>query len=376
MKIGIVTIIGYLNYGNRLQNYAVQETLKKLNFEAETIYNELGNYNTFEKRDSLNVKIKELINNYSFKQVMMLVMNKVTKKIFRKKTMQIKNLNLEKRDNLYKFTMNNIKQSKEKIIKNNIPEGLNSKYDYFVVGSDQVWNPYHRKGYLVDFLNFASNDKKVAYSASFGIDKIPSEYQEIYKENLKSFKSISVREDVGALIVNELTNIMPEVLVDPTMMLTEQEWTKIIKEDKAKPKKDYLLTYILGDYNEDKRKQVNDIARKSGLEVVNLAQLNDKQYYTCGPEAFLDYIKSSQIFITDSFHGVVFSIIFKKPFLVYERGNMNSRINTLLDKFSFQQRKIDRVNFNEIYTIDFSHCDEILNYEREKACKYLLEALK
>ena len=108
--------------------------------------------------------------------------------------------------------------------------------------------------------------------------------------------------------------------------------------------------------------------------------MKDKKTYKTGPGEFIDYINSASVFFTDSFHGVVFSILMQTPFVVYERisksSSMYSRIETLLDMFELRSREANNArDKKDIFNIDFSHIQPILEYERKKALDYLKNAL-
>lgn len=366
-KIGLVTIIGYQNYGNRLQNYAAQEVLEGLGFEVITI---------------LNIQKEPLIkkNNLAdrFKNInKKVILNKI-KNFFNKakKNKEIQN----KISKFKKFSEQYIHESDFEISEGLIPNTLDDNFEYFVVGSDQVWNPFYRSGSEIDFLTFASKEKKIAYAASFGISEIPNEYKENYKKWLEDFNYISVRENDGAKIIKELTNLDVPVLVDPTLMLDAEDWLKISKTPLNKPQTAYILTYVLGEKTNELKKFINKISDEKKMEVVNIADYNDLQYYDIDPSEFIDLINSSSLIITDSFHGTVFSILFNKPFIVYERVDydvkMNSRINTLLSKFSLENRTWNTIDKSNVFNVDFSDIPRRLEIERNITLEYLWESLK
>lgn len=251
---------------------------------------------------------------------------------------------------------------------------------YFVIGSDQVWNPYYRYGSPIDFLTFAPKYKRIAYAPSFGISSIPDEYIEDYKLWLSEMDSLSVREEVGAKIIKKLTGKDSIVLVDPTIMLSKEKWLSVSKSSVNKPQNKYLLTYFLGEVSQKKRKRIRKIASDNKLEIVNLAYIKDKDRYATDPGEFIDYINSATVFLTDSFHGAVFSILMEKPFIIFERDekipSMNSRIDTLLSTFNLKSRKWENILGNDdIFNVDYSHVTPILEFERNKALNYLKEAL-
>lgn len=366
-KIGIMTLNGYYNYGNRLQNYALQESLKFLGFVVETIIN---------RRTPKKTKFIKRIHNLgtnSYKEIYIKAYNKTWRKI-RKKSI------VKRTENFKEFTLNYINETNYFISENNIPKNLSDRYDYFVTGSDQVWNPVNTLGSSIFFLTFAEKHKRIAYAPSFGVSEIKPEYKEKYKEWISEIPWLSVREDDGARIIKELTGRDAPVLVDPTLLLTKEKWLSIAKEAQNKPKGNYLLTYFLGGIPPKYKKQIKKIAKVNNLEVINLADIRDKETYRTGPSEFIDYINSCSVFCTDSFHGAVFSILFEKPFIVYERMgstlSMFSRIETLLKKFKLESRKAENIKSNEdVFNIDFSHVPAILEAERKKSYDFLKEAL-
>lgn len=381
-KIGIITINDYKNYGNRLQNYATQEVLKSLGCKVETIVN-----NPLKKR---NIADKfDKARKMSLGELAKKVLQKLRQKLYKnnksdeEKEIEVRNKtrNESRIKSFRQFTNENISESSYVISPDNIPSEIGEQYSGFVVGSDQVWNPNFRGGSPIDFLTFAPEYKRFAYSASFGISKLPDKYIDDYRRWLTEMAHISVREDAGAKIVKELTGRYVQVLVDPTLMLNKSQWLSVAKPAKDKPKKQYLLTYFLGDESLESKERINLIAIENKLEIVNMADIDDESRYTADPSEFLDYINSSEIFLTDSFHGAVFSILFEKPFIIFDRvskiPSMNSRIDTLLTKFDLLDRKSDEIIDNkDVFNIDYSHVPSILAAEREKALDFLKRALE
>lgn len=370
-KVGIITINDYNNYGNRLQNYATQEIINSLGCDAETVVN-----NPLVKKS-----IFERIKNKSFKHLIAMGFKKIRRKVYRTKTEQkIEYLKKLRYNSFIEFTKENIKETDFEISPGNIPVNLHEKYDMFVVGSDQVWNPNFRQGSPIDFLTFAPKEKRVAFSASFGVSQLSDVFIDQYKKWLKDMPHISVREDAGAKLIKQLIGREVPVLVDPTLVLTKEKWLEIAKPAKSKPHQPYLLTYFLGDVSKERIDWINRISSANNLSIINLLDTSNEDYYTANPSQFLDYLNNCSIFCTDSFHGVVFSILFEKPFIVFDRVSetqlMTSRIDTILSKFNFNSRRWENIiNEDDYFNIDFSHVAPILEVERNKALTYLKNAL-
>jgi hypothetical protein len=370
-RVAIITINDYHNYGNRLQNYATQEVLRSLGFEVETVVNNsIYNPNKVIKLKDRIRKIKNLSNKEKCKLVKAKILIHINKKS-----------NVKRIEAFKAFTTSNILETDYCISDKNIPIDLSDSFDFFITGSDQVWNPMFGHGSPIDFLTFAPKYKRIAYAASFGVSNIPQEYIENFKYWLSEMRTLSVREEAGAKIIKDLTGRHATILVDPTLMLKKEKWLSLSKKAVHKPRNEYLLTYFLGDITNETKKRIKQISLKNNLEVINLTDIKDKNRYYADPSEFIDYINSASIFLTNSFHGVVFSILLEKPFIIFDRiGNMpsmNSRVDTLLSTFNLQSRQWDNITSDDdIFNTDYSHIAKILEFERNKSLEYLKEALQ
>lgn len=378
MKIGIVTLNGYFNYGNRLQNYALQQVLLNEGYKVETVVFE---YDEEKQKSTSKIKKVRLVDrvlnlkNKSILDIIKKMQSGIKDKIYGKKYKLLS----RKREDVFKdFTKKNIVERHIKIKNNVIPHEFLNEYDYFITGSDQVWNPNYNKGSQLNFLNFFHGSHSIAFAPSFGVSEIPSEYHENYKSWISNIKYLSVRENEGAKIIKELTGRNVPVLVDPTLLLTTEQWRELKNDTTVRQNKKYLLTYFLGETRVKYRKVIESYAKANSLEVVNLSDINEDNSYVAGPKEFLQYIDNCDLFCTDSFHGTVFSIIFKKPFVVFERvgtASMYSRIETILDKFNLTSRKDSNISLSDVMDIDYSHVTPILEAERQKAIDFLRNSL-
>lgn len=350
-KVGIITIYNS-NYGNKLQNYALQESLKKFNCDVITIKNVFllnKKKNTFEY---ILRNIKYLFKREDF------IDSKKREEYFKKFNEYI---NFTKR----KFNWFNTKKY--------------SNYDYFVIGSDQVWNPYLGRLTKFDLATFTEK-KKISYAASFGVSSLPNTYNDLLRKELSKFNYISVREKNGVdIIKNTGLHKNIEVLVDPTMLLTKEEWNTVIKRPKIYNGEKYILTYFLGKISYEVKEKIDKFAKDNNCIVINILDKNSP-YFLTGPSEFLWLEKNAFLICTDSFHSSVFSIIFDRPFVIFERDdnmkNMSSRLETLLSKFKLKNR---RFNGKEITKENLSHdyveAYKILEIERKKSEDFLKKAL-
>lgn len=353
-KIAIITIFDENNYGNRLQNYALQNVLEKYTCKVDTINNKCS-------KGGLKRQIKELC---------IYVYKKFDKKI-----------EIERRNNFNDFTKKFIRLYNKKIYTGEKNLFLNDEYDKFVIGSDQIWNYNFRNGFgNFEFALFSEKKKCISYAASFGIDEIPDDKKNLYINGLNHLQKISVREKEGVEIINKLVNRNSTLVLDPTMLLTPNDWLKISKKPQNMTNKKYVLTYFLG---EKKYEKIDEIKKyiEDDFDIININDINQPNYYICGPCEFIYLFNKASIILTDSFHACVFSILFEKNFFVFERINknvakMNSRIDTLLNKFNLNDRKIDSLNENIIKNnIDYTDIKVILNDEIKKSFEYLKTAL-
>lgn len=362
MKVGILTIIDNNNYGNRLQNYATNYVVKKLNNQI--------NVETFINDADLNSKSTYIKGN--LKCVKRKIKNIIKKTFFYKKYC----IFFKRYNNFCEFNKN-IKFSRKKI--NAFSKVKN--YDYVIVGSDQVWNPtFGRLTSEVDLLGFVNSGRRIALAASFGVKKISDENKLRVGESLKTFKAISVREDAGKKIVEEISGRDDiEVLVDPTMLLTAEDWDKVSKKPVMLKCKKYILNYFLGKLSEKRADEIKKIAEENDCEIINILD-KESPFYECGPSEFIYLEKNAFLICTDSFHSSVFAILYDVPFLVFERedsmANMNSRLDTLLSKFELDDRRYTGKITENNLKCDYSKAYYILDQEKVKSMKFLEKALE
>lgn len=366
MKVAIITINDNDNYGNRLQNYALQQFLSnKIKIEeVDSIWYDLEyTYKTKVDIFSWKLWIKYLIN---WKNI-----RKYLKEFYLKDNIRMYNIG--------KFT-NRINTVFDLKIKDN----LSREYDYFIVGSDQVWNPNfwdQKCGHAnVRFLKFTSKEKRIAYAASIAIPEIPKDKEQFFKDSLNEMKVISMREKTGANLVKDLTGREVPVVVDPTILLSKEEWQKIEMVPEWYNGEKYILTYFLGNSSP----VIENIAKKNNWKIYNLMDKDNFDLYTSRVEEFVYLINHAQLVVTDSFHGTVFSILMNTPFLVVNRqqkgvADMTSRIDTLMELFGYQNRYIVNgkcdLSDKEILYMDFSNVKAIQEREIERSTVYMKKAL-
>lgn len=338
-KVGIITIES-MNFGNRLQNYALQQVVKSQNFTVRTLHR------------------NRIISGY-----------KASLKRYVQSILQTKVAKFRQFDSYIEF-------SDITIGRDDYPEDLADKFDYFVVGSDQVWNPHFDfVAGKCDFLAFAKDNQKISYAASFGISQIPLERKEEYAEYLETFKAISVREKQAAKIVKDLTDKTATVVLDPTLLLDETDWKKVEKRSHWRPRHKYVFVYALGDKSDRFKSKIEQLRKEYEIFDVCAVQKNGRKL-PVGPSEFIYLLRNAEIVLTDSFHATVFSIIFHKKFITFNRIglNMNSRIESLAELIEEKDRLNEYGNLDCEIEIDYKKVDEILKRERKKSIEFLKSA--
>ena len=259
-------------------------------------------------------------------------------------------------------------------------QNIVNEYDYFIVGSDQVWNHEFKTFNSDMFLSFSKKQKNISYAASFGFDDLDKGYMEMYRKGINNFKSISVREHSGKEIIAKLDEkVKVETVVDPTLLLEEKKWEDISFAPKISLPTKFILVYFLGRKSNEINEYIKNVSQKNDWQVIDIMDKSNK-YFCLGPSEFLYLEKNAQLVCTDSFHSTVFSIIFKTPFLVFEREDsykrMSSRLEDLLKMTKLETQKVKSFNAINYENIDFTGAEKAIKKERTKALNYLKANLK
>ncbi|MDY3959686.1 polysaccharide pyruvyl transferase family protein [Romboutsia timonensis] len=362
MKVGTLTYHDTRNYGAVLQAYALQRTIENLGVDCEIIDYKSEYLNQVYKIKSFNdiKSIKEFI-----KWILTITHDKKSKLKFDK------------------FNETKQKFSIDSYTKENISE-VNNIYDCFFVGSDQVWNLNLNDIDTTYFLDFVSdNDKKFSYAASFGYKSVPNNYLDITTKNLNLFKKIAVREEQGKHIIENMLGKTAQVVLDPTLLLEKESWSKI-EENINTLNKDYILVYSVA-ATPSLFEFAKKLSKEKNCEIIyiNRSYINKlgmKNIRSASPEEFLGYISGAKYIVTSSFHGVAFALNYKKEFF-YELDtkpqNNNSRLESIIDIVGLKDREIINGTNNKVdENIDYNKVDSILKEERSKSINYLNDIIK
>ncbi len=358
-KVAILTIRDETNFGNQLQNYALQQVLKQYCKKVETL-NRYG-YGGSETKQLLK---------YLACPIRVFILWELRKSS--KKRVAVKRIVN------FRLFARKIKKSKyffygEKLRK------VNDKYSYFIVGSDQIWNSKFFPNLSINCLSFVESEKRVAYAPSIGMLDISKEAKEVFQRELQYFSLLSCREKAGAELLKEITGRDVTVTLDPTLLLSAKEWERVEKKPGCHKEKKYLLLYFLGEITRRNQEFIDDTAKRYGYEIINIYDQNSS-YYSCGPAQFVYMIHHAEMVFTDSFHACVFSTIFQKPFLAFrridKRQSMMSRMESLFETLALPNHIYEEgYNLEKLFDFDYTKTNELLQKEQEKSIRYLKTSL-
>lgn len=348
-KVGIITIFKAGNFGAELQSFALQRAMHNLGYDAEII--DYPFYKNYKFRYTKQAQAKHYVPFLlSVKEKLLILKSFILRKIYFKEY----KIWMKKIED---FHRENTRMSSEEYLSVSELYSNNFNYDAYCVGSDQVWNPHNIVDMGPYFLSFAPKDRlKFSYASSFGVSSIDDRSKKVYSDWLNNLDVISVREESGQQLVNNISNRNCSVVCDPTMLLDADEWRKIAKPIDGLPLK-YVLVYEL--HRTPEVAQVaNDIATKNNCCVVNICKdvrttkiENVISISMASPAEFVYLFSQANFVVTNSFHGTVFSVLFKKNFYtILKRGlSNNSRQIGLLEKLSLLDRLVytDNINLSE-----------------------------
>lgn len=367
-KIGIITFHFENNYGAVLQAYSLQNNIKELGYQTEIIdfrsKNMLEAYNC----KSLKQKVHKLLSYYWIKNL-------------DKKFRYFRNNYLVLSSKQYNFTYE--------------LENINLNYDILIAGSDQIWNQsidYQKAFYLE--IKGAENLKKISYASSLGKEKLEECDNKEVLEYINGLKYISVREDkTKEYLEKELKRKVYHVL-DPVFLTSKDKWLKISKNINSK----YLENGYILIYQMEKNDKILEIADKiANYLKKNIIYLDVaspriktiiknpfskyKKLFNIGPQEFLSLINNADCIITNSFHGVVFSILFNRPFLNIKHSKRNLRMESLIRIVKIEEKILKPIDYNltgeELYKLSNIKINEkYLKIEIEKSKQYLKMALE
>ena len=375
----IITMHKVKNYGSALQAWALQETIRKMGLDVKMIDYLYPNQYYFSHVPQTPVVRQSFIKKLRFSKLCSYIKenylyeHKLQTKLFQKFW--------EKH-----FLLTRSYSSHEEL-QSNPPLA-----DYYITGSDQVWNPKTMFGDPVFFLDFGSKEiPRISYAASFGTNVISEEYQKSYRKFLSQYSHLGIREKSGVDLVKSLIGTSCSLVCDPTLLLTKEDYKILADETTIHINRPYLLAYIL-DYAYNPYPAIDSIIKqvseKLGLHVVYLLCGNNNGFKigsttisAAGPNEFVSLFKNANYVVTSSFHGTVFSLIHEKQFYsVLPSKKADSRIASLLSAVGLLDRGIkadDTFIFSNssFMNIDYTKVSPALIELRKSSLDYLKKSL-
>ncbi len=360
-KVGIITFHAAHNYGSNLQAYSLQRVISKLGCDCEII-----NFRTERQKDQYRPLTKRKRLKYIIKNSYFLLNYKSRK---------------QKYDNFESFINSNL------VVSSNEYNSLDSltaavpQYDYYVSGSDQIWNTVPNDADDAYFLPFVKSGKRISYAPSFG-QWGNIKHKEKIAKYLSEYDVISVRESFGKDLVCELTGRDVPIVPDPTLLTEKQEWEKLVPEKIVSG--EYIFFYTLF-ATKEMIDVVKCISKAMGVPVVISNISNQYEIFSgfkkiryAGPLEFLSLLYHAKFVCATSFHGTVFSLIFNKPFFCIN-GMDDNRINTLLTMTEMTDRSVTKNDVlqktENAFDIDFKKSNEKLETLRKIGEDFLIDAL-
>lgn len=327
-SVGLITMHKVLNAGSALQAYALYEKVKQLGYACELIDykypNEFHRKNSHKKSSFISLLLPRI-------KYFVLYRSRKQKKRFLQfwKTAW-------KSSTFYPTPVE---------IHENPP-----KYDIYLAGSDQIWNPHNISEDGTFFCDFCGNQPKISYASSFAVNEIPANSRGLYRSYLDGFSAIGVREGEGKTIVKKLCGKEAEVVCDPTLLLTADDYTTLADASEISFDKPYILVYALT-YAYNPYPTIQDVVdklRKQTKLPVRYLVANSVEHYrigktitAAGPNEFVRLVKDAAFVVTSSFHGTAFAINFNVPFFaVIPPAKADTRIHSVLEELDLLDREI------------------------------------
>lgn len=344
-KVAVITLPGSFNYGNRLQNYAVTKIYESLGFHVETLKLE-ERFNVIQRLEDLARKV--LGRAYSSPEECMTACRRAAFERF--------DSNIQMRTIDYDL------------------KRLADEYDYFSVGSDQVWNP----SYIVYnddwfFLKFARPEQRIALAPSIGLDSLDFFQRARLRSGLKGFANPSVRERRGAELIKDCSGIDAQVICDPTLALMPEDWRRV-SDDALTPQEPYVFTYLLGGVGAEAADVLRTATKDGELPVVSLTDCQRDGELDAGPAEFISLIDNAQHVVTDSFHAAVFSTLMQTPLTIVHRdggASMFSRLETLTQSLGLEDKIYGSQNYSIESASNYGGVESRINKQRDVFINYL-----
>lgn len=370
-KCGMVTLYDD-NYGTCLQAYALYVKIKEFGYEPTIIRYSRGekqgnNVSGAKKKISRLMEISpKVLINYFFSY----------------------NMIRDRKTGFARFRDQFLTFTQTTNYRNDLDDSLAGAFDGYVCGSDMIWSEEFVEDWNYFFMQFVPKEKRISYAPSFGKNEISEQNHSLCDRLLREMKYLSCREEAGVAMIKREFGLEARQVLDPTLLMTKEEWDSIVKEKDRWIEEKYTLTYVFGGMGGTRLKIFEQIKEKRwGIHKV--IPMNRSQYNrnavkgVLGPIEFLRLYRNAEFIITDTFHGMIFALIYEKPFVVLERedkghwAKYSDRMTSTLKMLGLEERYINH-NSNipdSFKQIDYNKVGSILQQKREESLEYLKSSL-
>jgi len=362
--IGIATFFDD-NFGTCLQAYALQQTINKFGYDSEFIryYRGTRNVQTESRWKKLFRYSPATVYKYMTQRAM-----------------------IERKRAAFKdFRSQHMKFSADAYYRDTDLRVLNGKYDACVCGSDMIWSEDFQEDWAFLYLTFADKVKSVAYAPSFGKNQLSDENIKRCKSYINGIGFLSCRELAGVGLIKRHFNLDATHVMDPTLLMSSEEWNRDIATDKRLVEKKYNLAYCFLGTQNGREKIFKQVKNQKGSELVFLSGADGayKKYMyqgSAGPFEFVQMYRDAEFVLTDTFHGMLFAIIFQKPFVVLAKepfGVSAHRLKFTLASLCLEDRYIDcdTIIDEKYLTLNYAPVIEKLTKLQSASVEYIKNAL-
>lgn len=363
IKVGVVSqYYKSNNYGGNLQSLATCKSANKLGYQAEQVCFPISTV----RLTPVYIEKKSI----TLKDIEISVKVRIYNLFIFKRRLKAFAMSKQRKKAVADFNSNTIPHSMHVYSESTIIQ-VTGQYEAFITGSDLVWNPnLYSPIFTLEFV--PDNIPKFSYAPSMGVTSLTEQEQEVYRKFLQGYQAVSVRESNAVPILESLSPVPVEWVLDPTLLLDQEEWNEICTERMVA--ESYLFCYFLGS-NPVSRRQAEEYAKKRGLKLVTIPYLlgkyrgcdykfGDIQLSAVSPADFISLIRYADCVFTDSFHACVFSFLYQREFYAFrrdqwEKPGLGTRILSFLEMIDCASRYCDT---NEKETMEYIESQSVIDY--------------
>lgn len=366
-SVGLITLYETDNYGTCLQAYALSQIIMDLGYECEII--------SFNRKKSAPVKINkvELVRSLGFRRTMDIVLSR--------------NYIKKRKEKFCMFRKKELPLSSQEFGSLSELEGIARGYGAVVTGSDMVWSWESRPFLDVYFLKFVEKEKRIAYAPSFGNTQFTEEMNQYYREAIEGFAYVSCRDEQGVEYIRNNIKKDCQFALDPTILLGKEGWERRFNLQHEKKSEKETLFYMFGEVSPELERKVKQKSERIRYIPASFPQYRYEKKYgndACGPVEFLRNYYNAEMIITNAFHGLLFALIFKKPFILFHREKEEhwrqheERMVSLLKRLDLSYRYLeisDKLD-DSLFSLDYTEITERIETLKKESLYFLEESIQ